>query len=59
MASVAPPLVTPANDRIVLYNVDWETYANLRRNLGDKPTRLTYSGPKGRGLVLWSSPCIK
>jgi hypothetical protein len=30
-----------------------------RREEGDKPMRLTYSGPKGRGLVLWSSPCIK
>jgi hypothetical protein len=30
-----------------------------RREEGDKPTRLTYSGPKGRGLVLWSLPCIK
>jgi Uma2 family endonuclease len=44
MASVAPTVVTPANDRIVLYNVGWQTYANLRQNLGDKPTRLTYDG---------------
>src|SRR5438067_10663101 len=44
MASVAPPLATSADDRIVLYNVDWDTYTNLRRNLGDKPTRLTYDG---------------
>jgi Uma2 family endonuclease len=44
MASVAAPTTLPANERIVLHDVSWETYANLRANLGDHPIRLTYDG---------------
>jgi Uma2 family endonuclease len=44
MAGVALPATLPANDRIVLYNVSWETYVTLRKNLGDSPIRLTYDG---------------
>jgi Uma2 family endonuclease len=44
MASAAPPATFPANDRVVLYNVSWETYTTLRKNLGESPIRLTYDG---------------
>ena len=44
MASAAPPATLPANDRVVLYNVSWETYATLRKNLGESPIRLTFDG---------------
>jgi Uma2 family endonuclease len=44
MSSAAPPTILTKNDRVVLYNVSWETYTTLRRNLGDSPVRLTYDG---------------
>jgi Uma2 family endonuclease len=44
MASVAPAVAASANDRVVLYNVDWQTYENLRNDLGESPVRLTYDG---------------
>jgi len=44
MATVSPLTAFPANDRVVLHNVSWETYTALRRNLGESPVRLTYDG---------------
>jgi Uma2 family endonuclease len=44
MSSAAPPTILTKNDRVVLYNVSWQTYTTLRRNLGDSPIRLTYDG---------------
>ncbi len=46
MATVATPKTATANDRVVLYNVSWETYTTLRRNLDleHSHARLTYDG---------------
>src|SRR5258708_37626067 len=44
MATVAPLTAYPANDRVVLHNVDWQTYTSLRRDLKQNPIRLTYDG---------------
>ena len=44
MATIAPLSTFPANDRVVLHNVDWQTYTSLRRNLQQNPVRLTYDG---------------
>jgi len=44
MATVTPITAFPANDRVVLRNVSWETYKGFRRNLGENPIRLTYDG---------------
>lgn len=44
MSTIAPLTAFPANDRVVLHNVTWETYASLRRDLKHNPIRLTYDG---------------
>ena len=44
MTTVPPLRAFPANDRVVLYDVDWEMYMGLRQNLGQNPIRLTYDG---------------
>lgn len=44
MATVTAPVTAPPNDRVVLHGVRWETYAALRRDLGDNLVRLTYDG---------------
>lgn len=44
MSSVTVATALSPNDRVVLYNVGWQTYDNLRRDLDESPIRLTYDG---------------
>lgn len=44
MATITPPAVQPADERVVLHDVRWELYELLRRELGDRQIRLTYDG---------------
>jgi Uma2 family endonuclease len=38
------PRKAQADDRFVIYGVDWDTYDAISRALGDHPTRLTFDG---------------
>ena len=42
MATVERNAMTPAEQRIVLYDVPWETYLSLSKANGDGPVQLTY-----------------
>ncbi len=44
MSTVQLPAAQPKDDRVVLYDVPWETYEVLRSQIGDRPIRLTYDG---------------
>lgn len=44
MPTLAPAATIPTDDRVVLYNVGWQTYARLRQELSESPIRLTYDG---------------